>query len=141
MANALGRAIAFYLGPAIVARQSDMPILLLMEAGLALIPVLAVFIYYPNEPLLVPSGAAAREKRTRADFHSTHRTVMASFGQTLKEFGAACQRPNLLVIALAGGLQMGVYGAWSGVLPNVLSSRFSAKMVRSCLALAAVNAD
>jgi hypothetical protein len=106
-----------------------MPVLLLMEVGLALLPLLAVFAYYPNEPTLTPSGAADREKRTRADYHASHRTVAASFGQTLKEFGAACQQANLVVIALAGGLQMGVYGAWSGVLPNVLSSRFSEKMV------------
>eukprot|EP00730_Choanoeca_flexa_P010314 TRINITY_DN17455_c0_g1_i1.p1 TRINITY_DN17455_c0_g1~~TRINITY_DN17455_c0_g1_i1.p1 ORF type:complete len:475 (+),score=68.02 TRINITY_DN17455_c0_g1_i1:49-1473(+) len=128
VASALGRAIGFYLGPAVVQKASDLDWLLGLEAVLALLPVLAVFAYYPNEPEQPPSKGALDEKQYRQINSGSSMSLQQSFRHTLSDLSKACGNINLLVIALAGGLEMGVYGAWSGVLPNVLSSRFSDTM-------------
>lgn len=52
VASALGRAIGFYLGPAMVSRPTQLKGLLLLELGLAALALLAVFVHYPAQPVL-----------------------------------------------------------------------------------------
>jgi MFS family permease len=163
VASALGRAIGFFLGPALVSQPSDLATLLLVEAGLAALPVVATLIYYPAAPAVPPSRAAADEAAAmEAKEHAAHAEAAefdyvgldgfssssssgkrgrggggrraavgccsgaaASARTTAREIVAAARVPSFLLLALAGGLEMAVYGAWSGVLPSVLNPPFS----------------
>ena len=61
VANAAGRAVGFFLGPALVHSSGDLPTLLLLEVGLAMIPLLAAFWIVPDLPFRPPSRAAEEE--------------------------------------------------------------------------------
>lgn len=243
VANAAGRAVGFFLGPALVHSAGDLPTLLLLEVGLAMTPLLVAFWIVPDLPELPPSRAAeeesvrwdqierAQERRDRerrqrlfgssddeeedegedmVDEYSERRRVQvekecsrlmaeleaaelaedemegsvpmpinisvngdvtngmltkdnglrkgnkslrsesregrrqrvrseikklkesltssslgegqqATSGNLLSELRASFTTPSFVLICLAGGLQMAIYGMWSGVLPSVLS--------------------
>eukprot|EP00040_Diaphanoeca_grandis_P013427 m.67874 g.67874 ORF g.67874 m.67874 type:complete len:492 (+) comp23882_c0_seq2:60-1535(+) len=113
VASALGRAIGFYLGPKIVHQASDVPTLLLIELGLAAVPLIAIFLYCPNAPKCPPSRAAALIK-------SNSRDDPSDSPNQVKEFKNAFSKPNFVLLVLAGGLNMGLFGCWSGLLPSVV---------------------
>lgn len=58
--NAAGRAIGFFLGPALAATAGQLPRLLLVELALAVLPLLGVLLYFPSQPAAPPSVSAAR---------------------------------------------------------------------------------
>jgi MFS family permease len=73
IANAAGRAVGYFLGPAIVfstiysaEAKSEMATLLWVELGVTAVPVLSALIHLPREPLEAPSVAASDEKQRRA---------------------------------------------------------------------------
>ncbi len=59
--NALGRAIGFFLGPALVHTSTDLPRLLYVNVAFAALPCLAAWVYLPPFPAAPPSSAAAVE--------------------------------------------------------------------------------
>jgi hypothetical protein len=61
VANAAGRAVGFFLGPALVHSANDVPTLLLLEVGLAMLPLLISFWVLPDLPDIAPSRAAEEE--------------------------------------------------------------------------------
>ena len=63
VASALGRAVGFFLGPALVPGPDALPVLLVAELGLAALPLLAAVWLLPNAPLAPPSRAALLEGR------------------------------------------------------------------------------
>ena len=174
VANAVGRGVGFFLGPALVSASGDLPTLLLVELGLAVLPLVCALAYYPALPEEPPSPAAAAEfasLRARArggrrvggngdsddgsgakeapaesvedassDGHGAPdeallgaagagaappRSLGASLARAAADVLGVLRTPGLLLLTAAGGLQMAVYGAWSGTLPSVLSPRFS----------------
>jgi hypothetical protein len=183
VANAVGRGVGFFLGPALVGGPGDIPRLLGVEAALAALPLLAAAVYLPALPRVPPSPAsagevaklhtmmsqAARNSKARrggrrkgaageeegeggdaADDGSSNGATEALVATALEadpaaiaggggclagfraslasagaDFAACLTVPGLLLLTLSGGLQMAVYGAWSGTLPSVLSPRFS----------------
>lgn len=160
VANALGRAVGFFLGPAVVASTTDLPTLLLLEVALAGLPLVATLIYYPAVPANPPSAAAAQvistlqerrawaearaaaaEEGEEAEAHGAYAGLLSDSDATIKahgsssgsstfitaarEIGVALRQPSFLILAIAGGAQMAWYGAWSGVLPTVLTPRFT----------------
>ena len=155
VANAVGRGVGFFLGPAIVSTSGDLPMLLLVEIGLAALPFFCSLMYYPAMPSEPPSAAAAEEiaklaaMKQRAKLagggpedkegllleHELEEgeavqsggqgTFIASLTSAIGDFKACLRSPGLVLLTISGGLQMAVYGAWSGTLPSVLSPRFS----------------
>jgi hypothetical protein len=141
VASALGRGVGFFLGPALVGAASDLPTLLAVEIGLAALPFIAVWAYYPAAPPVPPSraaedAAARMEERLAAAAEEEEgkgggkgagalHTLVTAVGVAAAEVSAAFRAPAFLALAVAGGLEMAVYGAWSGVLPTVLSPKFS----------------
>jgi hypothetical protein len=61
VANALGRAVGFFLGPALVSRGADLPTLLFVEVGLLALPLVGALAFCPAAPRVPPSAAAAAE--------------------------------------------------------------------------------
>jgi hypothetical protein len=135
VANAVGRGVGFFLGPAIVASADDLPTLLFLEVGLAALPLLAVLAYYPAAPAEPPSRAAAEESRAMQDKEDDAAMskesgdgkgpLWTAASTAAGEIWRAVRVPSFVVLAFAGGLEMAVYGLWSGVLPTVLSPRFT----------------
>ena len=126
-ANALGRAVGFFLGPALVARGSDVPTLLYATLACAAVPAAAAFAHLPLAPPQPPSAAAAAEAarwgadgRPAAAGAATPRALAAAAL-------AACRHPAFLAVALCGGATMAWFGAWSGELTPALTAggRFS----------------
>lgn len=119
VANALGRAVGFFLGPGIVHAANDLPTLLVIEIGLSALPFLCVLVYYPALPSVLPSRGAKEE---------LHRIVDRQ-GSSLKmmwvEIRSLLRNRNYLFVAVAGAIQMAVYGGWSGVLPSAMSPAYS----------------
>lgn len=111
---------------------AHLPLLLYVEIGLALLPVVCVAIYYPDHPPAPPSAAAAAARSPATLSRQASQGFGASLAHTLLEFSTACSHPAFILLALAGGLQMGVYGAWSGVLTVVMSNHFGTSKVGEC---------
>eukprot|EP00051_Salpingoeca_urceolata_P017692 m.243675 g.243675 ORF g.243675 m.243675 type:complete len:512 (+) comp19024_c1_seq3:79-1614(+) len=140
--NAVGRAIGFFLGPALVKHASQLPVLLALEIGLAVLPALAVTVYLPARPAVAPSasareafggvagGVAAAATKTPASAaamttpSSTPSHSYRSFRSVLQDMGHAMALPSFAALVIAYGLQMGVYCSWASVLP--MQESFSA---------------
>jgi len=63
VASALGRAVGFFLGPAVATGADSLALLLVVELGLAAVPLLAAVWLLPDAPLAPPSRAARAEAR------------------------------------------------------------------------------
>jgi len=61
VSNALGRAIGFFLGPALVSSGADIPLLMLIEVAIVGVPALAALLFCPPYPTVPPSPAAAED--------------------------------------------------------------------------------
>ena len=58
IAGAMGNGFGFLCGPYLVSDADDVPLMLYLDALLALIPFVCVLCYFPNSPRLMPSRAA-----------------------------------------------------------------------------------
>lgn len=103
-ASALGRAIGFFLGPALVTSADDVSVLLGVTLALAAIPVVCVLAYYPAAPLQAPSDAAlkalqyGRQGIVQATKNPGRKLLADMFG--------LLRRPAFTLLVVAGGLQM-----------------------------------
>ena len=128
VANAAGRAVGFWLAPAIVKAADDVPKLLLLEFALALVPALISLAYCPASPAVPPSRAAvaAANAASVASKRSGTRGLVAStssaLGAALGDMHAAAKSAHFWLVAAAGGISMAAFGAWSGILPTVLTN-------------------
>lgn len=136
VANALGRGVGFFLGPALVRSTSDVPTLLLVEVGLTLLPLVLVYTVLPAGPATPPSKAAEREAQAWQEAEDRKVALAlddeegggkgggdaASSLAVLAQVKTAVYTPSFLLLCVSGGLQMAIYGAWSGVLPSVLTN-------------------
>eukprot|EP00039_Didymoeca_costata_P022489 m.346798 g.346798 ORF g.346798 m.346798 type:complete len:453 (+) comp30398_c0_seq1:59-1417(+) len=122
VASAAGRAIGFFIGPAMVSSAADMPLFLIVEIVIAAIPVVCIFAYYPSEPKLPPSKAAAE---LRHKYSCQSHGLINSIKMAFEGAGTMLSSFSFVILILSGGLSMGVYGLWSGVLTEVLPSSWS----------------
>ena len=121
VANAAGRAVGFWLGPALVLRAGDVPTLLLVELALSGVAALAALLYCPAAPSVPPSRAAAVELERAAARAGGGGEWVGLVRSAWADVRAAVRAPGVSLIVASGGLTMAFYGAWSGVLPAVLS--------------------
>ena len=146
VANALGRAVGFYLGPAVIdaavaarrgrntgdgsgsaafdgsgddrATVTGMDELLLLEILIASVPFICAVCYMPNAPKAPPSIAAMEERRSHTEWQSCGQ----AFAKLAADTRMCMTQPSLLLLMVGGGLQMAMYGGWSGVLTPALTS-------------------
>eukprot|EP01116_Phalansterium_solitarium_P022571 TRINITY_DN7504_c0_g1_i1.p1 TRINITY_DN7504_c0_g1~~TRINITY_DN7504_c0_g1_i1.p1 ORF type:complete len:442 (-),score=110.31 TRINITY_DN7504_c0_g1_i1:289-1614(-) len=136
VSNAGGRAVGFFLGPAIVHAASDVPKLLYAEIAMSAVLVACALASPPSGPRVPPSRSASAflkssertaDVETKALSTSGPRSFALSIASMLRDYWSLlCQPTRFAALVVAFGLQMGMYGAWSGVLPLVLSSQVSA---------------
>ena len=107
-----------------------MPFLLYLEIGLSVLPLICVAIYYPDHPAQPPSASAAAARNPAVMAMQRSATLTSSFVDTIREFKIACGQGTFVLLALAGGLEMAIYGCWSGVLTVVMADHFGTSKVR-----------
>ena len=129
-ANALGRAIGFFLGPLLVSSAGDLPTLLYVTVLAAALPCAAAWAYLPDVPSRPPSAATAKEALRWAEApgaaggssgDSAAALVQLGLRGALTQARAACGSPAFLLTAASGGAVMAFFGAWSGVLTAALT--------------------
>ena len=143
VANAAGRGVGFFLGPALVSAPSDLTRLLLVTACITALPAFAVVVYLPQEPSaggvdsekegggegdVVPLLAAepGEEGVAVVVAAAAPRTLWAALKAEAVDLVAVFRRPSFALVAVACGSGMALWGAWSGVLPSVLSPQYTA---------------
>lgn len=159
VANAVGRAVGLYLGPALVrgavtaapastagsgssgsewltgpmlslgghkgssasnGDDSGIDNLLLANIGVASIPLICAIFYLPDHPAFPPSAEALAE-RTRLEEKTKRGSSFAKLCADIRH--CLCgNNASLVLLMLSGGLQMAMYGGWSGVLTSALTS-------------------
>ena len=130
VANAIGRAVGLYLGPALVrtvttvsdvsADSTGIKNLLLVNIGVASIPFVCAVSYLPDHPSSPPSAAAMAE-RARLEEEIKRGNSFAKLCADIRQ--CLCSNNiSLVLLMLSGGLQMAMYGGWSGVLTSALTS-------------------
>jgi len=135
------------------ASAASLATLVFVELGVAAVPLLAAIAYLPAEPAEPPSRAAAdeRERRggppggaaslqlggsdddeaearppgTKPRAGPCARGVLAAAAAPFVAMLRLLAKPRTAAVMLSGGLQMAAYGAWSGVLPGVLTAAVS----------------
>ena len=143
VANALGRAVGFYLGPAVLsaagasaggsasdasgaeggsASTTGMNCLLVLEILIAAVPFLCAASYMPDRPSQPPSTAAADERSRRSALQFASLGCGAGFSQLAEDARLCLTQRSLVLLMLGGGLQMAMYGGWSGVLTPAMTS-------------------
>ena len=184
-ANALGRAVGFFLGPALVSTASQvraggsaaagptchgstpralqLPLLLVVTLVCSALPAVAVFAWLPNPSpplphaqdanpagaapaasaravLLLDGGVQAGDtfyyddglgrggggKAVPESGHTDGGGLCGSAGDVARQACAGLRSASFCLVALSGGSTMAVWGAWSGVLPAVMTPQFSA---------------
>jgi len=113
--NAFGRAIGFLLALG----DWSMLQLLLLELGVATVPVVCLLVVHmPAQPVSPPSEAARLVQQAHEDG-----TQQDSFNGVLRHCYQLLRDDTCVwALVLAFGLQMGLYGVWSGTLASVLDS-------------------
>ena len=110
----LGSAMAFVMG-LIVTTDSAIWLLLYIEAGIALVTTVPVFIYFPERPPSPPSASSAElTTGTKLGFLESIKAYFWSIISIMKNL------PFVMVL-LAGGVSTGVSGGWIGLLNNILA--------------------
>lgn len=104
LSNNFGSAVGFLLGPWLVHNASEVPKLLIAHAGLSVINLIMILIYFPAKPPTPPS-------KSQRDHGSE-----GSFGQ----IGSVVTNKDCMLIALGGGIVYGVFNVWSGNFDQIL---------------------
>lgn len=136
VSNALGRAVGFFLGPALVATSGDLPTLLYVCVACAAVPCVASLVFLPPFPSTPPSRAAKEEAEGWMDREAAAAAAAAKavdsttkvpstlsllLPSTLGASLALVCHPPFLAVAVSGGVTMALYGAWSGELTPALT--------------------
>lgn len=119
--------------------------LLVVTLALSALPAIAVFVWLPNPPpppslsdggasravLLLPDDGAASfyydgEGAGAAGASAAAAAGCGQAGAVALEAAAGLRSASFCLVALSGGSTMAVWGAWSGVLPTVMTPHFSA---------------
>jgi MFS family permease len=109
----LGSALAFVLG-LIVTTDQAIWLLLYIEAGMAFVCTVPVFIYFPERPPSPPSASSA--ELTTGTKLSMWRSIKAYFWSII----SIMKNIPFVLVLLAGGVSTGVSGGWLGLLNNIL---------------------
>jgi len=99
--NACGRAVGFYMGPALVSAASDLPTLLYVEVAMAVAVLLGFLVYFPEGPKHAPTRSAQLLAAT-AEVEQSH-----SIGTICREAWKLCQlKSRVFLLVLSFGLQV-----------------------------------
>ena len=135
VSNAGGRSIGYFIGPAL-AHSGKLDSLMYVELGTAAAIFVAVVAYFPATPRYPPTRSAdalrastlAKGPATKATNESQRQVERieqdSNNGRRIcRELGTVvCSKSRTILLLVGFGVQMGAYGAWSGVLLPVLTT-------------------
>lgn len=150
LANNLGAAAGFLIGPYMVKEPHDIPNFLYMHAIFAWVTMICIGIYFPAAPPTPPSAAqatkwAADAAAIASPVHASHKHHISRNGHLVDpssvnpevilvpslshnnepSFIAGCiqllKNPSFMLLSLSGGLSQGFWNTWTGVLLTILS--------------------
>ena len=111
-ANSLGSCLGFLVGPLVVQVAAQLPVLLYAEAAVALAVLLCALIHFPREPPSPPSASAAALE------------AQPSTVAFLRSLLSVMRNWSFALLVVAGGVQSGMFVAWSGVVPQILGTMY-----------------
>ena len=121
VSNAGGRAIGYAIGPPMVNAEGNMDSLMWLEFGLAAIIFVAVLVYFPSAPSTAPTRSAQAFRESVTDEEDSQQTE-GKRNRICSELSlVVCSKSRTILLLFAFGIQMGAYGAWSGVLIPALT--------------------
>ena len=123
LGGSLGSALGFLLGPWLVPHSADVPKLLWTEAVLASLFCAVALLFAPDRPKTPPSQAIVDAEESLLLFSGSTREFM-------RRSAVLFQSVSVLLLVVAGGLEAGSSGAWSGVLTQILP--YSSSFVGWC---------
>ena len=115
ISNGLGIALAYLLVPLCVQSDGQMPLLLRLTCGLALVPFVLACAYLPDHPSTFPSSTAAQRHYNPSLSSLSAQPISFSSG-----LWRTLLNPSFVVLILSIGIAYGVYGVWSATLPSTL---------------------
>eukprot|EP00298_Acanthocystis_sp_HF-20_P016322 c21450_g6_i5.p1 GENE.c21450_g6_i5~~c21450_g6_i5.p1 ORF type:complete len:453 (+),score=143.33 c21450_g6_i5:498-1856(+) len=117
LANNLGAAIGFLLGPFLVqeGHPDSIPNLLYAHSVFAAIPFVLAIIYFPSHPPNPPSIAALKSIESNNPNISAKK-LLKSVVLDMKK----CLQNKDLLLTLPGGVYAGVFNGWSGVISSII---------------------
>ena len=115
MANNFGSTVGFLISAPIVSSPEYVPRLLYIHVGLAFVPCVLAFLYFPAHPPTAPSPAAEQLL-----FHPDSEQSGNSWRILMKNIWHCFTKPSFVLIAMAGGLIGGTTSAWTSLFDVIL---------------------
>ena len=116
LASNFGSTVGFVISPLIVSSPNNVPYLLYFHLGLVFIACVLTLLYFPAQPPTAPSAAAEL-----FILHPTSGESSNSWKIFLKDTWHCLTTPSFLLIATAGGLLAGTFGAWTSLYDIILT--------------------
>ena len=115
MANSFGATIGFLISAPIVSSPEYVPRLLYIHVGLAFIACVLALLYFPAHPPTAPSPAAEQLLS-----HPASERTGNAWQLFMKNIWQCFATPSFVLIAMAGGLTAGTFGAWTSLFDIIL---------------------
>lgn len=112
-----GGAIGFLVSPFLVSKSWQVPRLLYMHAGQALLACILTLAYFPAEPPTPPSVAANMLNANRL----IQEKIIEKLKRILWDIFNCCQNISCLLLILSGAVLGGTFAAWGGLFANILT--------------------
>ncbi|UJR23638.1 hypothetical protein I4U23_026623 [Adineta vaga] len=116
MAASFGSTFGFLVHPWIVTTSEQIPQLLYLHFILALIALLMTLGYFPSHPPHAPSPAAQSLMDTSMNENNEN-----SLRNYMTDIYRCFSIPSFKLLCSAGGIQGGVFAAWTGLFANILA--------------------
>lgn len=123
VSNAGGRALGYFIGPLMVEQTGTLNNLMWFEAALGVVLFISVLTYFPSAPKVAPTKSAGvfRARVVQSDKNKvTEKNKGSQICVEIKQI--LCSKTRTIFLLLGFGVQMGAYGAWSGVLIQVVTA-------------------
>ena len=111
LANNFGSATGFILGIYTVVHPSQVPHLLYIHAGLAVLNLAMILAYFPTNPSIPPSAAAAAAARDQDAEAERDAPVLAEL-RGCSGIMQVVKNPWFMLVAVGGGTINGVFNVW-----------------------------
>jgi MFS family permease len=112
-----GGAAAFLISPFLVSQSWQVPRLLYMHAGQALVACILTLAYFPAEPPSPPSVAAGMLRTNRL----IQRRSIEILKKVLLDIFRCCQNLSCVLLILSGAAIGGTFTAWGGLFATILT--------------------
>ncbi len=116
LANNLGSAAGFILGPYLVTTADKMPLILWTHAVLSIIGVVVAVLFFSASPPSPPSHSAASSLLLPTNSGSLMDSLKLTWKLSIDSF----RSPSAVILLVGGGMINGVFNGWTGAFATIL---------------------